>query len=186
MLSRHTTISPLAESPSSPACEDVPDLAAAYEAFYADIERYVRRLSRDAETAEDLAQESFVRLWVAFGEGRMPDNPLAWLYRVARNLVVSEARHREVARRLDPSVSATDGGPTPEEVCVGREQLVRLNQAISGMTTTGREVLLLAAEGYSGREMAALTGRTEAALRTQLCRARTRVRAQLAAATSPV
>jgi RNA polymerase sigma-70 factor (ECF subfamily) len=39
--------------------------------------------------AEDVVQEAFVKL---FAQGRSPDNPVAWLYRVVRNAAISSAR----------------------------------------------------------------------------------------------
>jgi DNA-directed RNA polymerase specialized sigma24 family protein len=74
-------------------------VAGAYSAYHAEVAAYVRRLTREAEVAEDLAQETFLRLQREMQRGRTPTNPRAWLYRVAGNLAMSRGRHVAVVRR---------------------------------------------------------------------------------------
>lgn len=47
------------------------------------------------ETAEDLVQEAFVRLWNSMSEGKDIDNPKAFLYQITRNLIIDFYRKKK-------------------------------------------------------------------------------------------
>ncbi|MDO3696692.1 sigma-70 family RNA polymerase sigma factor [Curtobacterium flaccumfaciens] len=68
-------------------------LATLYREHGDALTRYVRHLTRDGSTVEDVVQETMVRAWQrpAVLE-RAPDSARAWLFTVARNLVVDDAR----------------------------------------------------------------------------------------------
>lgn len=155
-------------------------VAGAYAAYHAELAGFLRRTTREAEVAEDLAQESFLRLQRELLRGQPPDNLRAWLYRVAANLAISRGRRLSVARRrlaeTWPEAAEMD---SPETYAIRGEQSARLGGALQGLTPEARYGLMLAAQGFSGREIAALLGRSEVATRTLLCRARTVVRARL-------
>jgi len=63
---------------------------ASFEAFihryHGPLSGYLQRQLRDPGKAEDIAQETFLRLIRQLKEGKLPDNVQAWLYRVAINL----------------------------------------------------------------------------------------------------
>ena len=67
-------------------------LVEAYDAYQRDIHGFLRAATRDPDTAEDLTQETFIRLYREIQAGRTPDNIRAWLYTVATNLVTSRGR----------------------------------------------------------------------------------------------
>ncbi|MGQ9682207.1 MAG: RNA polymerase sigma factor [Anaerolineae bacterium] len=56
----------------------------------------------DADLAEHLAQQTFVQAHRAFQHGVVPENPQAWLYRIATNAAFSTIRRRRlsIVRRL--------------------------------------------------------------------------------------
>jgi RNA polymerase sigma factor (sigma-70 family) len=155
-------------------------VAGAFSAHHAEVTAYLRRLTREAEVAEDLAQEVFLRLQREIQEGRAPDNPRAWLYRVAANLAVSRGRHVSVTRRrlaeTWPEVGVDD---SPENEALRHEREARLDGALASLPLDARRGLMMAAQGFTGREIAAVLGRSELATRTFLCRARLRLRTRL-------
>ncbi|WP_078379206.1 RNA polymerase sigma factor [Sutcliffiella halmapala] len=63
---------------------------AAFEAFihryHAPIHQYIERLLKDQKKAEDIVQETFIRLLKQLQQKKIPTYPKAWLYRVASNL----------------------------------------------------------------------------------------------------
>ena len=63
------------------------DWADVYRRTYSDLVRFLHRLVWDADRAQDLAQEAFARAL-----GQTPDNPRAWVFRIASNLAHDEAR----------------------------------------------------------------------------------------------
>jgi RNA polymerase sigma factor (sigma-70 family) len=146
---------------------------------------FLVRTTRDPEAAEDLLQETFLRLTREVRAGRTPDNPRAWLYRVGANLATSRGRHLAAALRGLVRIRATTGSgrtePTPEASYVQRESRDALLAALSDLGADARAAVLLSGEGFSGAEIAAAIGRSELATRTLLCRARIRVRTRLEA-----
>ena len=158
------------------------DLAAAYELYHDAIYGFLRRATRDADVAEDLLQETFARLLVAYRAGREPDQLQPWLYRVASNLVTSRGRRlRTVTRwlagqRRDDHLGAA---ASPEASAIGREWSSDVADALGTLSEESRTALLLAAQGFVGREIADAIGRTEAATRTLMCRARQQMRREI-------
>jgi RNA polymerase sigma-70 factor (ECF subfamily) len=147
--------------------------------------RHLLAITRDESAAEDLTQEAFLRYTREVCEGRTPDNSGGWLFRVGANLATSRGRRSQVAERKAPELAAyeTDRSleRSPEEVVTDRERSHRLTEALAGLRDLDREIILLAAHGYRGPEIAERLGRSQAATRTLLCRARMRLRTQLIA-----
>lgn len=99
---------------------------------YAEILRYASRLLRDAALAEDVAQETFLRL-LKLGEPELIRNRRAWLYRTARNLSLDHLRRVQSGEnaqsalyyRLDAAPS-TDPADTLEQKEAREMLLTRL------------------------------------------------------------
>ncbi len=148
----------------------------AYQVHAGPLLRRLTASTRDAAAAEDLTQEAFVRLVIEVRAGRVPDDTGAWLHRVAQNLATSRGRRIAVARRHNSELAQPDSPPSPELLTVEAETHTSLRAALSELGPADRRALILAAEGYRGPEIARSMGRTDAATRTLLCRARTKLR----------
>jgi RNA polymerase sigma-70 factor (ECF subfamily) len=135
------------------------------------------RSTHDPEAAADVTQEVFTRLFTEARAGRSPDNVRAWLYRASANLIISRARRATVARRFAPLLLRRDTPVEPETASLEREQAPALTTALSTLPAMERTALLMAAQGVSGMEIADYLGRSPAATRTMMCRARLRLRA---------
>jgi RNA polymerase sigma factor (sigma-70 family) len=155
----------------------------AWDRHHAEVFAFLIDATRDPSTAEDLLQEAFARLLREARAGRMPEQVRPWLYRVASNLVVSRARRVLSARRWFERIGVPqhrDVAPsTPEGRVLGREAFEDLDAVLQHLPRDARTALLLAAEGFSGHEIAEAIGRSDTATRTLLCRARVRVRHEL-------
>ena len=155
-------------------------VAAAYEAFQREIHSFAVHATRDPEAAADVTHEAFLKLFREAGAGRTPDNIRAWLYRVASNLIFNRARHARVA---DAFRRAWSGGEetqaSPEWEALRAERAAELRGALAELPRDARVGLLLAANGFSGREIAEALGRSELATRSLLCRARGQLRERL-------
>lgn len=139
------------------------------------------RVTRNPSTAEDLVQEAFVRLLREVERGSPPDDPHNWLMRVLANLAVSRARRAQVAERLAPRLVNRDTSESPEVRVLRKEHGAVLDAALGRLDRDERTALLLAAAGFSGREIAGAIGRSEGATRTLLCRSRVKVHRLLGA-----
>jgi RNA polymerase sigma-70 factor, ECF subfamily len=170
---------PTARQAAALSSGEAMSVESAYSAYREQLLGYLVSLTHDRETAEDTLHEAFARLAREVGAGRTPQNVRAWLYQVSRNVVVSRGRRQQVAekwlgRQFDDRV-----GASAEEHYLLREASTELRQAMLELEPKDRTALLMAAEGYTGDEIAAAIGRTSAAVRTRICRARGRLRNQL-------
>jgi RNA polymerase sigma factor (sigma-70 family) len=107
------------------------------------------RIVGNRQTAEDLAQEAYVR--VAIAEREQPIGALqAFLFRTARNLALDHLRAERmhgtvVTRDLDEAAVAAVPAeqPTPEVQAFDRERLARFEAALAGLKPRRREILVL-------------------------------------------
>ncbi len=149
-----------------------------YGQYQRELFGFLLRVTRDASAAEDIAQESFLRLCRELQRGaEPPGNVRAWLYRVAGNLAVSRGRHAVVARRwLDHARSDEETFEAPERTALRLEAHTRLQAVLADLPREQRVALLMAAQGFSGHEIALVLDRSDVSTRTMLCRARLRLR----------
>lgn len=154
-------------------------LTDAYEANHAALVRRLTAITRDPGDAEDLVHEAYIRLAVEVDAGRSPDDAAAWLYRVSWNLAMSRGRHRTVVDRRNAELPRPSSPSEPDRTVIAHETHAALAAALEELSSSEREALVLAAEGYHGDEVADAIGRTLGATRTLLCRARAKLRAQL-------
>jgi RNA polymerase sigma-70 factor (ECF subfamily) len=157
------------------SCSDLA-IAAAFTQHGPGLVRYLSALTRDAALAEDLAQDAFVRLARELEAGRAPDNAGAWLRRVATNLAMSQGRRLQVAQRQASALARPPEPRSPESIVVGGELAAQVGALVATLNATERHAVLLAAHGVAGIEIARSVGRTPAATRTLLCRARAKLR----------
>ena len=147
-----------------------------FEQIYAEqhdaVRAYVRR--RVAEDAvDDVVSETFLVCWRKLD--RVPDDPLPWLYAVARKTI---ANHRRKLARQAPPRAAVGGEPEP----VGDGALAA---AFAALSERDREVLRLVAwEGLLLREASVVLGCSAVACRVRYHRAKSRLAALLEAAVS--
>jgi RNA polymerase sigma factor (sigma-70 family) len=135
--------------------------------------RYLHRLGGDAELAADVSQETFVRL---YRRSEPPDDPAAWLITVASNLFRNaRAKRSRRARLLTPERGASavgDAVPAPDAALVSDRRRAAVRAALETIPERDRRILLLRAEGYRYREIAAALHLNETSIGTLLARAK--------------
>jgi len=151
-----------------------------YEAFRPRLFSFLARLCRRTDVAEDLLEETWLRLVTS--ARRLDDDTrlAAWLFTVAHNLHVSWCRHRaldsERISELFPSWPEPARGESPFEAASRTETERRLEAALARLSVRDREVLLLiAVEGLTPAEAASALGLGPEVLRKRLQRARSRL-----------
>jgi RNA polymerase sigma-70 factor (ECF subfamily) len=154
----------------------------AYEVHQRAIFSFALHTARDPDVAADVTQEAFLRLMKEAEHRGPPDHVKAWLLRVAANLIMSRGRRISVASRwVQRFGQQTDTVESPETRLLRQEQRERVRSMLEGLPPDARICLLMAAEGFSGREIATAIGRTELATRVLMSRARNRLRAAASA-----
>lgn len=158
-------------------------VSAAYDAHERALYAFALGITHSGAVAEDLVQESYLRLVREVQAGRAPDNVRAWLYRVCANLATSRGRRASVATRYLPFLVSREVAETPEARHLRLELGSELSAALEALSQDERTGLLLSAGGFHGPEIARIIGRTHGATRTMLTRARMKVQARLAEGT---
>lgn len=158
-----------------------------YEAYGPRIFRFLARLCGRKELAEDLYQETWIKLALHARRLEEDTDLGAWLYTVARNLARSERRgqtSRPVTEEL--GVDAPYAGASPFEWASATETQKRLELALRDLATPLREVLLLVVvEDVEHERAAAILDLTPEALRQRLSRARAKLAEALDEQTKP-
>jgi RNA polymerase sigma-70 factor (ECF subfamily) len=159
---------------------------AIYEVYRPRLFGFLVRLSRRRDVAEDLLEETWLRL-VTRAETLAGDARLApWLFAVARNLYFSWRRSRAVdATRmsdLDSAWPAPEQGTSPFEAAARAELERRVEAALTRLPLRDREVLLLVGvEGLTPSEAAVAVGLPAVTVRGRLHRAREKLAAEMGA-----
>ena len=121
------------------------DADAAVEQLYASHYRRLVRLSvllvRDAETAEEVVQDSFVAMHGKWRSLREPDKGLAYLRQTVVNRSRSVLRHRGVQAAYNPPVGPD--GPGADEHLLVSERRASVLEALRALPERQREVLAL-------------------------------------------
>jgi RNA polymerase sigma factor (sigma-70 family) len=147
---------------------------AIYEDVFPSLFRYCRRLTGDADTAEDVAQEAFVRLLDRQVEGH-PAALRVWLFRVATHLIRDRYRVSENRRRLLETYPVAPAAvPDPAERVEVDEKLGAVRSALGTLQERDRTMLLMREEGFSYREIAEAVEVQASSVGTLLARAQKR------------
>lgn len=135
---------------------------------------YIYRLTGSATDAQDLVQETFLRVWQKAGSYRARKGAFAtWLFRIARNLCIDQSRRRRPLPDSQAIQSAADPAPNAETSLARARQLAALQAALDKLPEAQRSALLLCqVQGFSNREAASILGVSVRALESLLARAR--------------
>jgi RNA polymerase sigma-70 factor (ECF subfamily) len=152
---------------------------AAIVACIPSLRRYARGLLADAAMADDLVQDTLERAWSRFSMWQKRGEIRAWMFGIMHNQFVDGLR----ARRVRPEQNEDDGD-APDGIQRAMQsdglELRDLDRSLQRLPAEQREVLLLVAlEGVSYQEAAAITGVAVGTVMSRLARARERLRHEL-------
>jgi RNA polymerase sigma-70 factor (ECF subfamily) len=139
----------------------------------------------NADTAMDITQETFLRLWKQWEAGEQILSPRAWLLRVARNLAEDHAKSAFRRNGTHPpqtmnGVQAHD--PLPLENMEREETFAQLRGVLEQLSQADREILTLRyALDYNTEEIADVLAINATAVHMRLSRARQRLADRLKA-----
>lgn len=126
------------------------------------------RIVRDAQTAEDLAQEAYIRLHKAVESGTI-EHLEAYLYQTAKNLALDHLRRNKVCKAVETD-GLDDGAinevphniPSIEQVIIDRQKLLWFKNALSGLPLRAQAVIALSRiEEWSNKRIAEHLGVSE-------------------------
>jgi RNA polymerase sigma-70 factor (ECF subfamily) len=148
------------------------------------ISHYAFRLLGDLSEAEDISQETFLRLWKQAEKWQPGKAKLStWLHRITHNLCIDHLRkHSRMQAEADPGqfveAEAIAGQDIEDQ---SREELGgQLQRALATLPESQRSALMLCSQsGFSNQEAAAIMGISVKALESTLARARRTLRSSL-------
>lgn len=150
-------------------------LAELYDQYVNPIYNYVYHRVGQAELAEDVTGQVFMRMLEAVRAGRAWNTSFSgWLYRIAHNLVIDYYRHRQRASFVDlddaAPIQAREGDPVQStELRLAKEQL---RAALTLLTEEQAQVITLRfLEEFSIAEVSEIMGKTDGAIKALQYRA---------------
>lgn len=165
------------------------DQPGAFEALYTRyrirLYNFIRRFIGDQSSAEDIFQETFLRVYRERHRYEPRAAVSTWLYTIARNLCLQEIEKRSHRQSGSPRLSdgaAVPASPTDDPLSrlEAADTAARVAHGVALLPPSEREVLIFSRyEGLPHSQIAAITGKSEGALRTALSRALTALRGHL-------
>lgn len=147
-----------------------------YEAERDNIYSYLLYCGVPAQQAQELAQESFLKLYLKMSKGEAIESPRAWLYRVAHNLALRFHDREPVFDELDPNVESLQAWPDPERALMEKQRKSSLIRAMRDLSPQQRNCLHLRSQGLRYREIADVIGISTSAVGEFLRRAVARLK----------
>lgn len=156
------------------------DIERLYREHARSLYRYVVGMTGSPDVAEDVVQETFIRL-----VERAPKETAirSWLFQVATNLSRDthrrDARHARLLAEAPRDATHGDGPADTSSAALAADARSMALNALSGLTERDRTVLLMREEGFTHAEIARAVGTTEKSVGTLIARAMTRLAAIL-------
>jgi len=152
---------------------------AVYESLRSPVYQYLLATFGNAAEAEDITQETFLRLFVYWSSGRtIADERLrSWIFRVAHNLAIDRERNPKFVQELDSEAQASavlrlpNNEPNPEETLLDQERFISVQNGLALLSKQESQCLHLRAEGFRYREIAEILGITKSSVAEFLRRA---------------
>lgn len=146
---------------------------------YQQVVAYCQRRCGSPQDAEEAVANAYQVAWRRFDEFEGADSPQAWLYGVAYKSLANVRRKEQrfaVLRGRLTNIRST-GPPTPEHHLERSSEVERAFQALDKLSPYDQQVIRLAAfEELTYKQIGQVVGKSENAVRSDLYRARRRLR----------
>ncbi len=151
----------------------------------------IYRMVRDRERAEDLAQETFVKVLNALDSYRSEYKFSSWIFKIANNAAIDQLRRKELdtlsldgapdavttERQEGTSLQLAHGGESPLDELQARELGSQIEQAIATLRPEYRSCIMLRhVQGYAYEEIAEMLDLPLGTVKTYIHRARAELR----------
>jgi RNA polymerase sigma-70 factor (ECF subfamily) len=139
-----------------------------YRLYSDGIYRYALYQSGNPELAEDVVGEVFVRMMDSIASYEYRGSPIsAWLYRIARNLVIDQQRRGNRLQALDEAHDSRLISENPVDLAERELGWAELRGALRELTDEQRQVIILKfIESLENREVAAIIGKSEGSVKS--------------------
>lgn len=140
---------------------------------------YSARLVQERADAEDIVQEAFLKLWYIREKLDGYHSVEALAMQVTKNLSLDKLRARRPEGPDIGDLAVDSGQPAPDEQLDQRDAAAHVRRLIARLPTLQQTIIRMKdVEGYEIAEIAEITGSAVEAVRSNLSRARKRIREQ--------
>ena len=153
-----------------------------YDDTFQDVLSYCRRRAQSAEDADEAAAEVYLIAWRKFGEVERTAKPVAWLFAVARHVLLNQqrgnARRSRLVNRIrqQPRALTVDISKGFEDSAV----VAAVLKSLDNLEPLDQEIVTLAAfEGLSYEEIGIVVNKRSTAVKSRLYHARKQLRLDL-------
>lgn len=135
---------------------------ALYKVFYQALCNYVLSMIKDKDAAEDIVQDTFIKIWESPKEFSTPEELVRYLYRANYNNALVYIRNKNLRENILTKIGAeSESAENPDELFAHtiREELLRhLHEYLQKLPKERKEIMLLSISGLSGAEIAEKLG----------------------------
>jgi RNA polymerase sigma-70 factor, ECF subfamily len=141
-----------------------------YEQLHQPVFRYLLWMRVRPQDAEEILQESFLRLFSHLHADGPNLNMKAWIYRVAHNLACTRARKQKFVLETSPEswqqicLSSVDSSASPEEVLLYKEALEQLHSKVIRLSPLQQNCVRLRLEGLRYQEIAEILNTSQSSV----------------------
>lgn len=152
-----------------------------YEEHSPHVFAVVRRLAGEEQLAEDISQDVWIRAFNRLDQFRGEAGFGTWVHRIARNMAITRLRRMKRRTDVESEGAGSAASPPPDDAVIHRHLL---EEALDRLAPGYREVLVLHdVEGLTHEEIAESLGIAVGTSKSQLHKARARMREYLGART---
>jgi len=135
-----------------------------YDSLRLPVVRYLVCLGLRPEDADEIVQETFLRVYKHLRADGADPNLRGWVFRVAHNLAINHCKKQRGhaafgdVESCDEACSLADPSPSAEDVVLRKEQMRRVVKAMQSLSSQEMQCVHLRAEGFRYREIAKIVG----------------------------
>ena len=113
-----------------------------YNTYAKDIRRFLFFKTQDIASAEDILQDTFVKLWDNCSKVDY-DKVKSYLFTIGNNMFLNEKKHERVVRKFNEQHKKNDTNESPEFVMLEKEFMEKIEKTVAALPEKQREVFLL-------------------------------------------
>jgi len=140
--------------------------------YYKELLYYIQKKTLCRDYAQDIIQETYAKVITVQNKQKL-NNPRAFLYKVAKNLMIDKARRNIKVQEISYEENEhTDNEQPPEEVILEQDMKLILMKELEKLPAMRKEAFVLhILEGYSRQEVAKIMGISLSAIEKHISRA---------------
>ena len=149
-----------------------------WETFHTGLRRFILQRIPDEQSADDVLQETFLKIHTRIASLRDEDKLQSWMYQIARNAIADYYRQQKATVELPEALPVPDEPVFEDEII--KDLIPGVKAMVESLPATYREALILTEyEGLTQRELAQRLGLSFSGAKSRVQRAREKLKTML-------